>query len=206
MQGKRIFPLPEPCEKSTLCVSSKGDTPERRKEMKSIEIKDQLRHRLALELTDRQMADADKEYAAVKGTMKNAFIDAESALGHVAQLLFRRRDSLSAGCDYTVTVYAKSCKYRKATVRVDAVVHAVSGTKVKLASVAFARDQMWPGEVCGDNVTTSGVAARKAYILRRLWGVYPVSFREASDRSVAEKGKRALWDRFVENCKEMEVI
>lgn len=52
-----------------MCVQS-GGTPERRKEMKSIEIKDQLRHRLALELTDRQMADADKEYAAVKGTMK----------------------------------------------------------------------------------------------------------------------------------------
>ena len=175
--------------------------------MKRIEIKDQLRHRLALEFTDRQMADADKEYAAVKGAMKNAFVDAETALGHVAQLLFRRRDSLSAGCDYTVTVYAKSCKYRKATVRVDAAVHAVSGTKVKLASVAFCRDQMWPGEVCGDNVTTSGVAARKAYILRRLWGdCCPVFLRNVSDRSVAESGKRALWERFVENCKEMEVI
>lgn len=214
MRGNRTFPLPESCEKSTLCVSSKGDTPERRKEMKRIEIKDQLRNRLALELTDRQMAEADKEYAAVKGAMKNAFIDAESALGHVAQLLFLRRDSLSAGCDYTVTVYAdgsgyaKSCKYRKATVRAEATVHAVSGTKVKLASVAFCRDQMWPGEVCGDNVTTSGVAARKAYILRRLGtcGDCPVIFRNVSDRSVAEPGERALWERFAENCKEMEVI
>lgn len=182
--------------------------------MKRIEIKDQLRHRLALEFTDRQMAVADKEYAAVKGAMKNAYVDAESALGHVASLLFRRRDSLSAGCDYTVTVYAdgvgyaKSCKFKKATVRVDAVVHAVSGTKVKLASVAFRRDQMWPGEVCCDKVTTSGVAARKAYILRRLgtWGDCPVFFRHVSDRSVAEPGERALWDRFADNCNEMEVI
>lgn len=182
--------------------------------MKRIEIKDQLRHRLALELTDSQMAEAEKEYAATKGAMKNAFIDAESALGRVAQLLFARRDSLSAGCDYTVTVYAdgsgysKSCKFRKATVRVDAVVHAVSGTKVKLTSVAFSRDQMWPGETCGDEVTTSGVAARKAYILRRLgtYGDCPVFFRNVSDRSVAEPGERALWDRFAESCNEMEVI
>lgn len=48
--------------------------------MKRIEIKDQLRHRIALELADRQMAEADRQYAAVKGKMKNAFIDAESAL------------------------------------------------------------------------------------------------------------------------------
>ncbi len=34
--------------------------------MKRIEIKDQLRHRIALELSDRQMAEADEEYAAVK--------------------------------------------------------------------------------------------------------------------------------------------
>lgn len=39
--------------------------------MKAIEIKDQLRHRLALELTDRQMAEADELYAAVKGAMKH---------------------------------------------------------------------------------------------------------------------------------------
>ena len=182
--------------------------------MKRIEIKDQLRHRIALEFTDRQMADADKEYAAVKGAMKNAFVDAESALGRVARLLFARRDSLSAGCDYTVTVYAdnsgyaKSCKYRKATVSVVAAVHAVSGTKVKLTSVAFCRDQMWPGEVCGDKVATSGVAARKAYILRRLgtYGDCPVFFRKVSDRSGAEPGERALWERFAENCNEMEVI
>lgn len=182
--------------------------------MKVIEIKDQLRHRLALELTDRQMAEADEKYASVKGKMQSAFIDAESALGHVAQLLFRRRDSLSAGCDYTVTVYAdgsgyaKSCKYRKATVHVEAAVHAVSGTKVKLTSVDFGRDQMWPGEVCVDKVVTSGVAARKAYILRRLgtYGDCPVYLRNVSDRSVAEKGERALWERFAENCMEMEVI
>ena len=42
--------------------------------MKRIEIKDQLRHRLALELTDRQMAEADEKYAATKGAMKNAFM------------------------------------------------------------------------------------------------------------------------------------
>lgn len=191
--------------------------------MKRIEIKDQLRHRLALELTDRQMAEADETYAAVKGAMRNAFApfvwssataDAQSALGKVAQLLFRRRDSLSAGCDYTVTVYAdnsgyaKSCKYRKDTVRAEAVVHAVSGTKVKVVSVAFARDQMRPGEVFSDKVVTSGVAARKAYILRRLgtWGDCPVYIRNVSDRSVAEKDERALWDRFAENCKEMEVV
>lgn len=182
--------------------------------MKRIEINDQLRHRITLELTDRQMADADEEYASVKGAMKNAFIDAESALGHVAQLLFLRRDSLSAGCDYTVTVYAdnsgyaKSCKYRKATVRVEAAVHAVSGTKVKVTSVAFGRDQMWPGEVCADKVVTSGVAARKAYILRRLgtYGDCPVYLRSVQDRSIAEPGERALWDRFAENCKEMEVV
>ena len=182
--------------------------------MKRIEINDQLRHHLALELTDRQMADADTDYNAVKGKMKNAFADAKSALGHVAQLLFRHRGSLSAGCDYTATVYAdnsgyaKSCKYRKDTVRAVAVVHAVSGVKVKLVSVAFVRDQMWPGETCGDRVETSGVAARKAYILRRL-GIYgdcPVYIRSVADRSIAEKGERALWKRFAENCKEMEVI
>lgn len=48
--------------------------------MKRIEIKDQLRHRIALELADRQMAEADQKYGTVKGKMKNAFIDAESAL------------------------------------------------------------------------------------------------------------------------------
>lgn len=182
--------------------------------MKRIEIKDQLRHRIALELADRQMAEADQQYAAVKGKMKNAFIDAESALGHVAQLLFRRRDSLSAGCDYTVTVYAdnsgyaKSCKYRKDTTRVDAVVHAVNGVKVKLTSVAFDRVQMWPGEMCVDKVETSGVAARKAYILRRLGtvGDCPVYFRGVKDRRIAEKGECALWERFAENCQEMEVV
>lgn len=182
--------------------------------MKRIEIKDQLRHRLAVDITDRQMAEADEKYAAVKGKMKNAFIDAESALGHVAQLLFRRRDSLSAGCDYTVTVYAdnsgyaKSCKYRKETVRVDAVVHAVNGVQVKLTSVAFDRVQMWPGQSCHDEVVTSGVAARKAYILRRLGtvGDCPVYFRGVKDRSIAEKGECALWERFAENCREMEVI
>lgn len=182
--------------------------------MKRIEIKDQLRHRIALELADRQMAEADRQYAAVKGKMKNAFIDAESALGHVAQLLFRRRGSLSAGCDYTVTVYAdgsgyaKSCKYRKDTTRVDAVVHAVSGSKVKLVSVAFDRVQMWPGQSCHDEVVTRGVAARKAYILRRLGtvGECPVYLRNVQDRSIAGKGERALWDRFAENCQEMEVI
>lgn len=46
--------------------------------MKRIEIKDQLRHRIALELTDRQMAEADEKYEAVKGAMKNAFADAEN--------------------------------------------------------------------------------------------------------------------------------
>ncbi len=182
--------------------------------MKRIEIKDQLRHRIALEFTDRQMAEADRKYETVKGKMKNAFADAESALGQVARKLFSRRDSLSAGCDYTVTVYAdnsgyaKSCKYRKDTVRAVAVVHAVSGVKVRLTSVAFVRDQMWPGEVCGDKVETSGVAARKAYILRRLgtYGDCPVYLRNVSDRSVAEEGERVLWERFAENCKEMEVI
>lgn len=181
--------------------------------MKRIEIKDQL-HRIALELADRQMAEVDQQYAAVKGKMKNAFIDAESALGHVAQLLFRRRGYLSAGCDYTVTVYAdgsgyaKSCKYRKDTVRVDAVVHAVSGSKVKLVSVAFDRVQMYPGQSCYDEVVTRGVAARKAYILRRLGtvGECPVYFRNVQDRSIAGKGERALWDRFAENCQELEVI
>lgn len=128
--------------------------------MKRIEINDQLRHRIALELTDRQMAEADRKYEAVKGKMKNAFIDAES------------------------------------------------GVKVKLTSVAFERDQMWPREVCADKVVTSGVAARKAYILRRLgtYGDCPVYFRNVQDRSVAEKGERALWDRFAENCNEMEVL
>lgn len=112
--------------------------------MKRIEIKDQLRHRLALELSDRQMAEAEQQYKAVKGQMKNA----------------------------------------------------------------FSRAQMWPGERCADEVVTSGVAARKAYILRRLgtYGDCPVYLRNVKDRGIAEKGERALWERFAENCKEMEVI
>ena len=39
MRKRRIFPLPGPCKKSTLCVSSKGGTPERRKKkMKRIAV------------------------------------------------------------------------------------------------------------------------------------------------------------------------
>lgn len=99
--------------------------------MKLIEIKDQLRHRIALELSDCQMAEADQKYGTVKGKLKNAFIDAESALGHVAQLLFRRLGTV---------------------------------------------------------------------------GDCPVYFRGVKDRRIAEKGECALWDRFAENCQEMEVI
>ena len=183
--------------------------------MKKFEIKDQL-HRLALELTDSQMADATKEYATAKGRMKYAFVDAERALDVVAQQLFRCRDALTAGCDYKVIVhadnagYAKSCKYRKDTVRAVATVHAVSGCKAKLTSVVFDRVLLWPGEVSRDAVTTSGVATRKAYILRRLGisGDCPVHFRGVEDRDIAVKAKaeRALWERFAESCVDMEVL
>ncbi len=182
--------------------------------MKKITITDQLRHRLALELTDRQMAEFEKEYALVKGRKQNAFADAESALGHVAQLLFRRRDSLSAGCDYTVTVraddsgYAKSCKYRKETVRVDAVVRAVSAVKVRLVSATFARETMYPGEYAFDKVMTLGVAAREACIRRRL-GVNrgnPCFLRKVQNRDIARKAEDLMWARFIENCVDLEVV
>lgn len=182
--------------------------------MKKIEITDQLRHRLALNLTDRQMADAENEYAIVKGRMQNAFADAKSALGCVAQLLFGLREALSAGCDYTVTVradnsgYAKSCKYRKETVRADAVVHVESGRKAKVVAVSFVREKMRPGEMSADNVMTRGAGAREAYILRRL-GVTrgnPCYLRNVKDASIARKGEDIMWTRFVDNCADLEVI
>lgn len=56
--------------------------------MKRIEIKDQLRHRIALELADRQMAEADQKYGTVKGKMKNAFMKRYAVCAFLGALLW----------------------------------------------------------------------------------------------------------------------
>jgi hypothetical protein len=119
----------------------------------------------SLKITDKYYATAEKDYNIVRGKVDAC--DFKTICDAIVALCYDKKDRIHKDCTYLVRVfadnsgYAKSCKWRKKTMVVDAVVKVVSGSACKVESLKSERIDLYSGQSVYDSIYTHGFGARK---------------------------------------------
>ena len=146
-----------------------------------------IAERIAKMATKTAIKNAESDFEATQGKMKNGFTSVESALEKVLTAYDRAIDKGYAVKKYSYKVtafseeqgYCRSVTYKKPAVK--CTVRIVGG---KMRDIAFARCELYPEQRVGSTVVTDGYEARKCALARFMGTDHP--FRAGDEN--------ATWD------------
>ena len=119
----------------------------------------------SLKITDKDYATAEKDYNIVRGKVDAC--DFTTICDAIVALCYAKKERMHKDCTYLVRIYAensgyaRSCKWGKTTMVVEAVVKVVSGSACKVESLTSERTTLSCGESVNDSIYTHGFGARK---------------------------------------------
>lgn len=150
----------------------------------------------SLKITDKDYAKSEKDYTLVRGKVNAC--DFTTICDAIVALCYAKKDRMHKDCTYKVRVfadnsgYARSCKWRKTTMVVEAVVKVVSGSACKVESLTSERIDLYSGQSVSDSIVTHGSLARKE-AFKALTGMYCPIRRSVGNDVETE------WDSIVED-------
>lgn len=128
-----------------------------------------------LKMKDKDYKKSEQDYTLIRGKVNAC--DFTTICDAIVALCDAKKDRMHKDCTYLVRVfadnsgYARSCKWKKTTMLVEAVVKVVSGSACKVESLTSERIDLYSGQSVNDSIYTHGFGARKE-AFKELTGMY----------------------------------
>lgn len=152
----------------------------------------------ALKMTDKDYAKAEKDYTLVRGKVDAC--DFTTICDAIVALCNEKKDRMHKDCTYNVRVfadnsgYAKSCKWSKTTMAVEAIVKVVSGSACKVESLKSERTTLYSGQSVSDSIYTHGFGARMEAFKALTMMACPI--RRSDDKDVEKEWNAVVDDMY----------